>query len=183
MTPPISRSHPGLRAVFELAEFLDHGQKLPEQSRSLLAQALQECIADGFDTSLFTALGITQWGGVPAVKKIGLLRRDRVLRRLRSRIPEWASLSPNAAAKEMSASFRRYETTRWPRERHSAKGPAAQPNSIWWGLLRSELGVPGEKRLAQILKAEIQDGFEFPKGPATVAGTGEHPENTGTNIR
>ncbi len=160
--PPISRADPALRAIFALAEHLTSGSKIPEESRELLARALHESIASEFQISLHAALGLKSWGGSSPFRKIGLSRRDRMLRRLRRSVDEWADLSPAAAARAMVASATRYETDRWPRERYSVGGPATKPYSVWWGFLRAGILVPGERQLATILKMEIQDGFEFP---------------------
>ena len=119
MTSSPSRSDPSLRAVFDLAEHLTSGRPIPPDSRELLRQALHEGIVSGFEVSLFAALGLKSWGGTSAVRKIGLSRRDRALRRLRKTIPDWSDLSPAAAARAMSASAKRYETVRWPRERNN----------------------------------------------------------------
>lgn len=161
MTSSPSRSNPSLRAVFDLAEYLTSGRPIPPDSRQLLRQALHEGIVSGFEISLFSALGLKTWGGTSAVRKIGLSRRDRMLCRLRKKMPEWANLSPAAAAKAMSASAKRYEAVRWPRERNHVAGPATQPFSTWWSLLRAGMPVPGERQLSTILRMEIQDDFEF----------------------
>lgn len=173
MRPPVSRTDPAVRAIFDLAEHLTSGRKIPEDSRAMLLDALGTCIADGFETSLFVALGLRKWGGISPVRKIDLNRRDRALCRLRRRVPEWSVLSPGAAAKAMVASLARYETTRWPRERDSISGPPSEPNAAWWSMLRGGLDIPGERRLAQILKMEIQDSFEFRNADATLASEGD----------
>lgn len=173
MAQPISRTDPALRAVFDLAEHLTSGQRLPSDSRELLKEALEASIASGFELSLFASLGLKKWGGISPLKQIGLGRRDRSLCRMYRRSPEWAELSPAAAAKAMVASFRRYEAIRWPRERNRISGPTTQPNSTWWSMLRAELSLPGEKRLGQILQMEIQDRFEFPAGRAKPAVKGD----------
>ncbi|MGO7972983.1 hypothetical protein ACC705_18510 [Rhizobium ruizarguesonis] len=172
MTSSPSRSDPALRAVFDLAEHLTSGRPIPADSRELLRQALHEGITSGFEVSLYAALGLKTWGGTSALRKVDLLRRDRVLRRLRKAVPEWKDLSSSAAARAMSASVKRYETTRWPRERDQVAGPATQPYSTWWSFLRNGIAIPGERQLSTILKMEIQDGFEFRAGPTILDAKG-----------
>lgn len=173
MRPPVSRNDPALRAVFDLAEYLTSGRQVPEDSRARLLEALEASISSGFEISLFASLGLKRWGGVSPLNQISLSRRDRQLCRLRHRVPEWGNLTPAAAAKAMSASLVQYEARRWPREREALSGPTAEPYATWWSMLRADVAVPGEKRLAQILKTEIQDGFEFPDRSANVALKGE----------
>ncbi|MGO6699916.1 hypothetical protein ACCS33_10725 [Rhizobium ruizarguesonis] len=172
MTSSPSRSDPALKAVFDLAEYLVSGQHVPADSRELLRQALHDSITSGFEVSLYAALGLKTWGGTSALRKVGLSRRDRVLCRLRRKLPEWAQLSAAAAAKAMSASARRYETDRWPREQHNIAGPATEPFSTWWSFLRAGIAVPGERQLSTILKMEIQDGFEFRGRPVILDAKG-----------
>jgi len=180
-TLPLSRTDPALRAIFDLAEHLTSGRRIPEDSRTLLARAVEVGIASGFEEPFYAALGLRTWGGLSPLRKVALSRRDRVLCRLKRSVPEWADLSPAAAAKAMAASAARYESTRWPRERRAVSGPAVQPLATWWAMLRGGTKLPGEKRLAQILASEIQDRFEFPVARATLPRKGDDDgENTET---
>jgi hypothetical protein len=177
--PTHSRADPALRAIFDLAEHLDSGRRIPEDSRALLAKALRAGIASSFEEPFYAAVGVRTWGGVSPFRKVALSRRDRMLCRLKRIVPEWADLTPAAAAKAMTASAARYESIRWPRERHAIGGPAVQPFATWWSFLRAEMKLPGEKRLSQILASETQDDFEFPQRSITLPAKGDDDgENT-----
>lgn len=100
-------------------------------------------------------LGITTVGGVSQERAMKLRRRDALIRRAWQAVPEWRDLPASRAARLMAADARRYETTRWPRERDSISPPAAQPASTWWEILQNDLPIPGGKRIEQILEMEI----------------------------
>lgn len=152
-----TRTDPKLRAVFDLAQHLDSGRRIPDDSRQRLLDALHASIVSNFELSLWAALGIKSWGGVSPVNKVRLAGRDRRICRLWSHCPEWSALPPAAAAKAMALSAARYQSDRWPREQHHDFAPAAEPAATWWSLLRSGEKIPGERRLCQILHSEIQD--------------------------
>lgn len=150
---------PALQAVFDLVEYLAAGRRIPEASRILLMEALNTSIASGFKTSLYAALGLKTWGGISPVRKMDLGRRDRRLFVLWATVPEWSKLPPPAAAKLMSASAKRYQADRWPRESKSFDAPAAEPAATWWKILRSGEGIPGERRMGQILHSGNSSAF------------------------
>ncbi|MDO9417961.1 hypothetical protein [Pararhizobium sp.] len=157
MTEPASRADPALQAIFDLVEHLMGDRRIREESRVLLRDALNASIASGFEISFYQALGLRTWGGASPVRRMQLGRRNRRLCELRDDIPEWAAMTPATAAKAMAASALRYQTDRWPRERDQLSAPSAEPAATWWRVLRSGEAIPGEKRLAQIFRQEIQD--------------------------
>lgn len=150
---------PALQAIFDLAEHLTGGRRIPEASRTLLMEALNTSIASGFETSLYAALGLKTWGGTSPVRKLELGRRDRRLLGVWATVPEWSKLPPPAAAKLMAASAKRYQSDRWPRESKSLDAPAAEPAATWWKILRSGDCIPGERRMAQILHSGNSSAF------------------------
>ncbi|WP_327211999.1 hypothetical protein U8Q06_20930 [Rhizobium beringeri] len=111
-----------------------------------------ETIDDGGAASLDRSFGLKQWGGVSPARSMALDQRDRMLRRLWREVPEWRPLMPGAAARQMLASFRRYETDRWPRERHLQLAPVVEPAATWWRIASGNAAMPDVPRLRQILK-------------------------------
>jgi hypothetical protein len=109
----------------------------------------------GEDRLLDHALGLRQRGGVSPTRANLLLDRDRHLARLWKTSPDWCDLDPAAAARLMTLSAGRYETTRWPRERDALSAPSAEPAATWWRIMRSGAPIPSAERVAQILR-EIQ---------------------------
>lgn len=160
--PEPAPSEAGLRALFDLAEYLVNDHPIPECSRTLVAGAIDAGVSSGFRVEFYQALGLRTWGGISPLERFRLDRRDRILCRLKAAVPEWAELSPNAASKSMVASASRYQATRWPRDKLNAEGPVGQPLRTWWSILKGGMKLPGERRLAQILASEIQERFEFP---------------------
>lgn len=135
---------------------LRDGRPLTGQQVQLLVDGLSgylETIDDGGAASLDRSFGLKQWGGVSPARSSALDRRDRMLRRLWRELPEWRELTPGAAARHMLASFRRYETDRWPRERHLQLAPITEPATTWWRVASGNAPMPDAPRLRQILKA------------------------------
>lgn len=106
----------------------------------------------GEDTLLDHALGLRQRGGISPTRANLLRDRDRHLARLWKTSPDWRDLDPAAAARLMTLSARRYETTRWPRERDALSAPSAEPAATWWRIMRSGAPIPSADRVAQILR-------------------------------
>ncbi len=145
------KNDPSLQAIFDLAEHLAGGRRIPDESRMLLRNALDASISSGFEIPLYDALGLRTWGGVSPLQKIRLNRRDQRICKLWAAVHEWSELSPASAAKAMAVSAERYQSDRWPRERNAFDAPSAEPAATWWKILRTGESIPGERRLAQIL--------------------------------
>ncbi len=92
-------------------------------------------------------------GGISSDRARVLADRNALLLRLAAGHAEWADLPPSAAARFMRLSFARYETTRWPRERHALSVPHTEPAATWWRILRSGAPMPGAERLRQLFDA------------------------------
>lgn len=81
---------------------------------------------------------------------------DGLLRALWQGHEEFSELPPYAASRLMHLSAKRYEASRWPRERTAIIAPTAEPASTWWKILKSGMPIPAQKRLQQVLATEIQ---------------------------
>jgi hypothetical protein len=80
-------------------------------------------------------------------------RNSQRLRPLHAK--HYATLSPGAAAKQMSEEFETYETDRWPRERDKVVAPLREPQRTFWMILRDHAAggprMPNVRQLATIL--------------------------------
>lgn len=147
------------RAFRELFDLLRSDLDLPLSSEArsfLMLGAIGYCLDT--ETSLDIIFGIRRpRGGIPAEKDKALAKRDWLIARLWREHEDFSNLAdPIVAAKLMSLAATRYEATRWPRERELLSAPAAEPAATWWRILRMGVPIPKSKRLAQILRREIQ---------------------------
>ena len=137
-------------ALRELQAHLERDAPMSDAAKELLIEAIDRWQSRECET-LDRALRLTGRGGVPAAKAAKLAQRNRLLRRLWSIVPEWAELTPYAAAGVMSLSVERYITTRWPREKDSVTAPPGEPAATWWRILTLDVPIPKAKMLANIL--------------------------------
>jgi len=105
-------------------------------------------------TSLEVFLNIRRAGGGLS-RKAPVVMRNAYIRELMELDP-WSSMSPPAAADDMLAKFRRYETTAWPREKHKAAPPRPQDRvrTLFW--LIAQTGAPGPLPNRQDLITHIE---------------------------
>ncbi|CDZ53075.1 hypothetical protein [Neorhizobium galegae] len=155
MKSPRPNPDDALRAVSDLVEYFVTGRHVPDDSRELLYEGFQACIAGNFEPCLFTAIGLKGRGGVSLERQRRKGARDALLAALWGVCDEYRSLPALAASKMMAAHFRRYEETRWPREQRG-NVPTSEPQSTWWRILSEGERVPEPKRLQQILENSIE---------------------------
>lgn len=121
------------------------------QGGALLLNALRSHL-DG--EPIGRALGLEPAAGLIARREIELAQRDKLLRHVRSAVPDWVELSARQAAVHMLASFERYRATH-PQSDAPCRltAPATEPAATWWRLRRLNLKVqmPGHEQLAAIL--------------------------------
>lgn len=99
---------------------------------------------------LETCLGLRRRGtGGSPPRALALHRRDRILKQICSKY--WSGSTTDEAAREMIASYERYQTRQWPRDCDAERAPPDGPEHVWWHLLRDEFPLPAKKRLRQIL--------------------------------
>lgn len=88
-------------------------------------------------------------------RKAPVVARNAYIRELADMEP-WCSMPPPAAADDMLARFRRYETTAWPREQHKVEPPRPQDveKTLFW--LIAKTGAPGPFPNRQDLTTHIE---------------------------
>jgi len=91
------------------------------------------------------ALGLEPPAGLIARREIDLARRDALILRARDAVPAWRDAPARQAAKAMLATFERYHTGAWQRDRRRDTAPAAEPAASFWRLIRlnEERPMPG----------------------------------------
>jgi hypothetical protein len=155
-----------LEALEAFRHHLNWGVQMPEDGRRLLLAVLDKFFQDEKNPSLDRLFGVRQRGGTTLRRDYELRRRDWFLCRLWRVVPEWEFFSPAEAARKMAAAAENYGRRRWPRERNDLEGPNLEPALTWWRILQMGQKIPGEKRIAQILRQEIQRGrLNFPSSP------------------
>ena len=98
-------------------------------------------------------------GGKSVRQATANARRNEALRTLRANL--WPSLKSksHAAATLIVATFRRYESDRWPRECDAVVAPLDEPQRTFWMILRDhEAGgpmMPDVRQLTTILKSKL----------------------------
>lgn len=137
-------------ALRELRSHLETGAPISSSANRLIIFALDRWLARE-DETLDRAFCLTTRGGVPAVKADRLTQRNHLLRRVWGIMPEWAEMTPYAAAPLMSLSAERYITTRWLREMDDVTGPSTEPAATWWRILLLEVPIPKARMIAKIL--------------------------------
>ena len=132
------------------------GAELDFETRKFLALSLERWVRSDGRVNLENALGLRQRGGVSFGRALKLARRDQMLCRLWKLVPEWADLTAAAAARLMVRDAKRYQSGRWLREKNFISAPSSEPAATWWLILQDGLALPGERRVLQVLEAEIQ---------------------------
>jgi len=137
-----------------LVSHLRTGEPLAPGEAAVLADQIAAYL-DG-EASLDTVSVLRKRGGVSPDRAEGLRERDGLLRALWQGHEEFSELPPYAASRLMHLSAKRYEASRWPRERTAIIAPTAEPASTWWKILKSGMAIPAQRRLQQVLATEIQ---------------------------
>ncbi|RWM21733.1 MAG: hypothetical protein EOR73_09985 [Mesorhizobium sp.] len=143
------------RRLTALTKLADLAAASDDEGVRELAQAINE-VCSGAEKSLDRRLGIRRRGGVSLARRTILGQRDLLLQTLWRNSPTWSDLAPSAAARVMVQVASRYQTNRWPRERHFIAAPVVEPDATWWKILNLGLPIPDAKRLQQILRQETQ---------------------------
>lgn len=134
---------------------LSSGTPLGRDDCEFLASSLGAFLSCENVTTLDQAFGLRSRGGASVQTMLRIDERDRLLRHLVREHATWSLLPASTAAKKLRREFDLYEAGRWKRERRAALAPSTEPQATFWRLLRSEVRMPQQKRLCQILELEI----------------------------
>ena len=133
---------------------LARGDRLTDAQRELLTNAIANYLnahETGSSPSLDRAMGLRTWGGLSPSRSDALDVRNRSIVRLWKVVPEWQGVHPVAASRLMRQSAEKYYRNCWPRDRASLTAPTSEPAATWWKILHSNLKIPGDKQLQNIL--------------------------------
>lgn len=101
--------------------------------------------------SLDRSIGLRTRGGVSPSRRDALETRDRSILRLWRIVPEWTDVHPVAVSRLMRQSADKYIRSRWLRDRDAITAPSSEPAATWWKILQSNLSIPGQRQLRNIL--------------------------------
>lgn len=150
--------------VLEL--LLDYAARVPieglsEEDRRFLVPLANQLADDPGGVRLDHAFGLRVRGGVSPAQRAGIDERNALLVDLWRNMPDWQSVKVSGVASLMAASFHRYETSRWERERDDVTPPAKEPYQTWWKILAMGERLPKPRRIIDILNLQSKRPFEL----------------------
>ncbi|PPC87451.1 MAG: hypothetical protein CTY39_02640 [Hyphomicrobium sp.] len=148
---PLSQPLPELRdgelaaALWLLAEVGE--MSLPAEVRAA-ARLVKDALTQGRAHQLAAALDCETRGATLDLK-LRTYERGVYLRHLHRTLH--AGLPLAAAARLLSIGLRRYESTRWKRERNLITAPLDEPSTSYWRILKLDAGIPTPRTIRRAL--------------------------------
>lgn len=142
----------GLRGLASL------GVRSNDPQTQAVALALDAWLQGG-DGPLEAALCLPARGGPSLTMAAWMMHRDGTIRALWERVPAFAELPANPAAKMIAHRWRRYDTTKFAREIQANATPIADPDCSFFLLQRAGHKPLSSNRIYKILKGGVAEKF------------------------